>query len=98
MISSVQASSSLQVPQQSMLLAAQGRKPGSLPKPGMPAGLGHIRETLPMPFILQAPEEQTDNWDDDFEEGISLSERLFTRVRNRTNGEYPPFARACGSI
>ena len=73
MISSVQASSSLQVPQQSMLLAAQGRKPGSLPKPGMPAGLGHIRETLPMPFILQAPEEQTDNWDDDFEEGISLT-------------------------
>ncbi len=26
-----------------------------------------------MPFILQAPEEQTDNWDDDFEEGISLT-------------------------
>ncbi|KAH9831359.1 kinase-like protein [Rhodofomes roseus] len=35
--------------------------------------LGHIRETLPMPFILQPPEEQTDNWDDDFEEGISLT-------------------------
>ena len=32
-----------------------------------------IRETLPMPFILQQPEEQTDNWDDDFEEGISLT-------------------------
>ncbi|TBU45550.1 kinase-like protein [Dichomitus squalens] len=73
MISSVQASSSLQAPQQSMLLTTQGRKPGSLPKPGMPAALGHIRETLPMPFILQAPEEQTDNWDDDFEEGISLT-------------------------
>ena len=26
-----------------------------------------------MPFILQPPEEQTDNWDDDFEEGISLT-------------------------
>lgn len=26
-----------------------------------------------MPFILQQPEEQTDNWDDDFEEGISLT-------------------------
>ncbi len=26
---------------------------------------------------------------DKFEEGISLSERLFTRVRNRTNGEPP---------
>lgn len=35
--------------------------------------LGHIRETLPMPFILQQPEEQTDNWDDDFEEGISFT-------------------------
>ncbi len=35
---------------------------------------GHqIRETLPIPFILQQPEEQTDNWDDDFEEGISLT-------------------------
>lgn len=35
--------------------------------------MGGIRETLPMPFILQQPEEQTDNWDDDFEEGISLT-------------------------
>lgn len=26
-----------------------------------------------MPFVLQQPEEQTDNWDDDFEEGISFS-------------------------
>lgn len=26
---------------------------------------------------------------DKFEEGIALSERLFGRVRNRTNGEYP---------
>ncbi|RPD56118.1 kinase-like protein [Lentinus tigrinus ALCF2SS1-7] len=74
MISSVQASSSLGVPQQSMLLAP--RKPGSVPNAKMPpmaAPLGHIRETLPMPFILQQPEEQTDNWDDDFEEGISLT-------------------------
>ncbi|KAI0351403.1 kinase-like protein [Trametes cingulata] len=73
MIASVQAASSLGVPQQSMLLAQ--RKPGSLPnpKPPVPGPLGHIRETLPMPFILQQPEEQTDNWDDDFEEGISLT-------------------------
>ncbi|KIP02523.1 hypothetical protein PHLGIDRAFT_130695 [Phlebiopsis gigantea 11061_1 CR5-6] len=35
--------------------------------------LGHIRETMPLPFILQQPEEQDDNWDDDFEEGISLT-------------------------
>ena len=74
MIASVQASSSLAVPQQSMLLAQ--RKPSSVPNGKLQpiaAPLGHIRETLPMPFILQPPEEQTDNWDDDFEEGISLS-------------------------
>lgn len=40
---------------------------------------------------------------DKFEEGISLSERLFSRVRNRTNGEYfssslPATARACECI
>ena len=28
---------------------------------------------MPVPAVLQQPEEQTDNWDDDFEEGISLS-------------------------
>ncbi|KAI0683103.1 kinase-like protein [Earliella scabrosa] len=72
MIASVQASSSsLAVPQQSMLLGS--RMPGPPSKPSIPAPLGHIRETLPMPFILQQPEEQTDNWDDDFEEGISLT-------------------------
>lgn len=32
-----------------------------------------IREPMPLHFVLQAPEEQTDNWDDDFEEGISLT-------------------------
>lgn len=25
------------------------------------------------PLVLASPEEQTDNWDDDFEDGISLS-------------------------
>jgi hypothetical protein len=30
-----------------------------------------IRE--PMAFVLQPPEEQDDNWDDDFEEGISFT-------------------------
>ncbi|KAH9932708.1 kinase-like protein [Epithele typhae] len=73
MIASVQASH-LAGPPQSMLL---GRGMSSSAPNGkhVPTGtpLGHIRETLPMPFILQAPEEQTDNWDDDFEEGISLS-------------------------
>jgi serine/threonine protein kinase len=28
---------------------------------------------LPLPAVLSQPEEQTDNWDDDFEEGISFS-------------------------
>jgi hypothetical protein len=32
-----------------------------------------IREPMPLHFVLQPPEEQTDNWDDDFEEGISLT-------------------------
>lgn len=32
-----------------------------------------IREPIPLHFVLQPPEEQTDNWDDDFEEGISLT-------------------------
>ena len=32
-----------------------------------------IREQMPLHFALQPPEEQTDNWDDDFEEGISLT-------------------------
>lgn len=52
------------------------RKPVALTTSKGPSSvpvLGHIRETLPMPFILQQPEEQTDNWDDDFEEGISLT-------------------------
>ena len=51
-------------------------KPSSIPTPKVPApapALGHIREAMPMPFILQPPEEQTDNWDDDFEEGISFT-------------------------
>ena len=59
-----------------MLLAQRNLKPGSVPNGKLApvaAPLGHIRETLPMPFILQPLEEQTDNWDDDFEEGISLT-------------------------
>jgi hypothetical protein len=38
-----------------------------------------IRE--PVALVLQAPEEQDDNWDDDFEEGIS-----FTKLQ----GTHPP--------
>ncbi|KAJ7644441.1 hypothetical protein FB45DRAFT_897923 [Roridomyces roridus] len=42
---------------------------GSAPK-------AHLAEKIqipPLSFSLQPPEEQTDNWDDDFEEGISLT-------------------------
>ena len=41
-------------------------------KPSAPLGLVEkIRE--PLAFVLQQPEEQTDNWDDDFEDGPSFS-------------------------
>ncbi|KAI6042650.1 hypothetical protein EDC04DRAFT_2657661 [Pisolithus marmoratus] len=40
-------------------------------KPAVAVGLVEkIRE--PAPFVLQPPEEQTDNWDDDFEDGPSF--------------------------
>ncbi|CAL1713540.1 unnamed protein product [Somion occarium] len=63
-------------PSQTSIASTSAWKPVSAPhvKVSAPsAPLTHIRETLPMPFILQPPEEQTDNWDDDFEEGISFS-------------------------
>ena len=73
------------VPKTSNLLRPSAQANAILPS-AMP--LGHIRETLPMPFILQQPEEQTDNWDDDFEEGISLS---------KLQGEQCPVVRLRGS-
>ena len=36
-------------------------------------GLNLAEKIQPISFVLQAPEEQTDNWDDDFEEGISFT-------------------------
>ena len=44
-------------------------KAGSAPK----APKNFVEKIQPMGFVLQPPEEQTDNWDDDFEEGISFS-------------------------
>ncbi|THH10479.1 hypothetical protein EW145_g1305 [Phellinidium pouzarii] len=42
--------------------------------PGVNCSLGLIEKSRePLPVVLQEPEEQTDNWDDDFEEGISLT-------------------------
>ncbi|KLO16806.1 kinase-like protein [Schizopora paradoxa] len=52
---------------------------GGMTKPGLVASgingpLGLIEKSRePLPVIIQPPEEQTDNWDDDFEEGISLT-------------------------
>jgi hypothetical protein len=34
--------------------------------------LGLVEKKI-QPLLFQAPEEQTDNWDDDFEDGISFS-------------------------
>lgn len=36
-------------------------------------GLGLVEKIQPLSFQLQAPEQQTDNWDDDFEGGISFT-------------------------
>ncbi|KAF7299411.1 Cytokinesis protein sepH [Mycena indigotica] len=41
------------------------------PKPT--SNLAEKIQIPPLSFSLQPPEEQTDNWDDDFEEGISLT-------------------------
>ena len=41
---------------------------------GMNGPLGFIEKSRePLPMVLQEPEDETDNWDDDFEEGISLT-------------------------
>ena len=46
--------------------------PAASGKPLAPVGLVEkIRE--PLAFVLQQPEEQTDNWDDDFEDDPSFS-------------------------
>ncbi|KAJ7037780.1 hypothetical protein C8F04DRAFT_1393450 [Mycena alexandri] len=42
---------------------------GVAPKPNLVDKI----QIPPLSFSLQPPEEQTDNWDDDFEEGISLT-------------------------
>ncbi|KAJ7134218.1 hypothetical protein C8R44DRAFT_869887 [Mycena epipterygia] len=42
---------------------------GVVPKPNLAEKI----QIPPLSFSLQPPEEQTDNWDDDFEEGISLT-------------------------
>jgi hypothetical protein len=39
----------------------------------MPVGINLVEKIQPLSFVLQPPEEQTDNWDDDFEDGISFT-------------------------
>ncbi|KDR82414.1 hypothetical protein GALMADRAFT_220413 [Galerina marginata CBS 339.88] len=41
--------------------------------PSSKAGINLVEKIQPLSFVLQPPEEQTDNWDDDFEEGISFT-------------------------
>lgn len=54
-------------------VAGSTSKPAAL-QGGRAGALGIIEKSRePLPMLLQQPEEQTDNWDDDFEEGISLS-------------------------
>ncbi|KAF8957280.1 hypothetical protein BDZ97DRAFT_1924766 [Flammula alnicola] len=43
------------------------------PAPSGKAGINLVEKIQPLAFVLQPPEEQTDNWDDDFEEGISFT-------------------------
>ena len=58
------------------------------------AGKNAAPLALPLPAVLRQPEEQTDNWDDDFEEGISfsklqgISRRVLLHPRNVT--AHPP--------
>ncbi|KAG6817006.1 hypothetical protein H0H87_000902 [Tephrocybe sp. NHM501043] len=49
-----------------------GWKTGSAPNVKS-LGLNLVDKIQPISFVLQPPEEQTDNWDDDFEEGISFA-------------------------
>jgi hypothetical protein len=55
-----------------MLHPSAARKTGTTPNV-KPVGLNLVEKIQPLSFALQPPEEQTDNWDDDFEDGISLT-------------------------
>lgn len=67
----------------SMLHPSGGRMSGNASNV-KPVGINLVEKIQPLSFALQPPEEQTDNWDDDFEEGIS-----FTKLQalERTNVE-----------
>lgn len=61
----------------SMLHPSGGRMSGNASNV-KPVGINLVEKIQPLSFALQPPEEQTDNWDDDFEEGIS-----FTKLQGR---------------
>uniref|UniRef100_A0A8H7XP33 non-specific serine/threonine protein kinase n=1 Tax=Psilocybe cubensis TaxID=181762 RepID=A0A8H7XP33_PSICU len=70
---------SAEIPQSSSLPSV-GSNPHAGPSvwksaagPSNKAGINLVEKIQPHAFVLQPPEEQTDNWDDDFEEEISLT-------------------------
>ena len=74
-----------EIPQSTSLISL-GSHPSSGPSGwkngptlGSKPGLGLVEKIQPLSFVLQPPEEQTDNWDDDFEDGIS-----FTKLQGRS--------------
>jgi len=56
----------------SMLRPSAARKAGIVPNV-KPVAINLVEKIQPLSFVLQPPEEQTDNWDDDFEDGISFT-------------------------
>lgn len=73
--SPTQHRSSAELPQSTSLPSLTsgplGWKSGAAPASKI--GINLAEKVQPLSFVLQAPEEQTDNWDDDFEEGISFT-------------------------
>jgi serine/threonine protein kinase len=60
-------------PLSSSLLGSPAGRPGPSAKTPAVKGAALGLADKINPFVLQANEEQTDNWDDDFEEGISFN-------------------------
>ncbi|KAF9221524.1 hypothetical protein BS17DRAFT_809903 [Gyrodon lividus] len=75
---------------QQSISAPMALKPPVPPAPGKPAVSVGLVEKIrePLAFALQPPEEQTDNWDDDFEDGPSFS-KLQALERTATEDDKP---------
>ena len=68
-----------------VVLSGVSKPGGVVVLPDKRSGINLAEKIQPLSYAaLQQPEEQTDNWDDDFEDGIS-----FTKLqgRSRQNGE-----------